>query len=564
MLNRPRLLAATFLVCTSLAAASCQSPGLGLGGDLGGPLSDDGLSRGSICAKPRTENFGPAGGRIVIGADESPALAGLSIQIPGGALNGQIALMVTCGEELAGPGERPLSASVRLLPEAQTFITPVTLTLPMSETTPPDSAEVVVAVRSAGQLTYLTGSDLHPGPTAGSLNVEVSHLGDYEVVARTTQTFPPTQNIDVLFVMDNSPSMAPKQRALARQIPLFIQKLDMLGLDYHIGVVSTDIGTNVDATHPWGGNVGTCDTFLGDDGVMQAAACTSRGGLTAEARNACAELCPDDRFVPNNGQPFISKVSGVTNVPVNMVLDPMTGKMVDRGPINAFQCMALLGDSGCGVESPLEAVRRALDGHRADNKGFLRSGSLLAVIFLTDEDDCSVQFGRRTENNPVTMDCPSPDQNAPAGCFNLDYRCLARSVTCDQPMNTAGVKTNCKERPANYLEATSTYTKFLHTLRPDSRLVIGGIWTLPAIDKGGKLVVARGGGTASPFLNRAGAADASCAYASDMGIYGQAQLRLSTFAAGFADAQQYSICDIDNFARSVDLIAKTISDKVKK
>ena len=49
-----------------------------------------------------------------------------------------------------------------------------------------------------------------------------------------------------------------------------------------------------------------------------------------------------------------------------------------------------------------------------------------------------------------------------------------------------------------------------------------------------------------------------------MGIYGQAQLRLSAFAAGFADAQQYSICDLDNLASSVDQIAKTISDKVKK
>ena len=560
MLNRLRPLAASFLVCTSLATASCQSPGLDLGED--GPSTDGGLSRGSICKKPRSEDFGAAGGRLVIGADESPALAGLSIQIPGGALNGQITLMVTCGDELAGPDERPLSASVRLLPDAQTFITPVTLTLPMSETTPPDGAEVVVAVRSAGQLTYLMGSDLHPGPVAGSLNVEISHLGDYEVLARTTQTFPPTRNIDVLLVMDNSPSMSPKQKAMAKQIPLFIRKLDMLGLDYHIGVVSTDIGTNVDATHRWGGNIGTCDTFLGDDGVMQASACTARSGTTSEARNTCAELCPDDSFVPNDGKPFISKVGGVTNVPVDLVFDPMSGKMVDRGPINAFQCMALLGDSGCGIESPLEAVPRALDGHRADNSGFLRPGSLLAVIFLTDEDDCSVQLAQRSENNPTTMDC-APDANAPGGCFNIDYRCLARSVVCDQPMNTAGVKTNCRERPANYLEPTSTYTKFLHTLRPDSRLVIGGIWTLPAIDKGGKLAVARGGGTTSPFLNRAGGADASCVYASDMGIYGQAQRRLSGFAAGFADAQQYSICDLDNFASSIDQLAKTISDKTK-
>ena len=48
-----------------------------------------------------------------------------------------------------------------------------------------------------------------------------------------------------------------------------------------------------------------------------------------------------------------------------MELDPMSGKMVDRGPIHAFQCMALVGDSGCGIEGQLEASMRALDGHPA-------------------------------------------------------------------------------------------------------------------------------------------------------------------------------------------------------
>lgn len=564
MPTRTRSLAATLFVCLSLATASCQNPTDQVG-DLGSQLPDGGLSRGSLCAKPRSEPFGPAGGRIVIGVDESPALAGLSLQIPGGALNGQITMMVTCGDELAGPSETPLGASVRLLPESQTFITPATLTLPLNGASQPDGTELVVAVRAAGQLTYFTGGDLHSGPGADAISINISHFGDYQLLARRTQSFPPTRNIDVLFVMDNSPSMSPKQKELAKQIPLFIQNLDELGLDYHIGVISTDIGIDVDATHQWGGNIGACDTFTGDDGVLQAAACSSRFATTPAARMACAELCPDDKFVPTDGKPFISKISGVSNVPMQLVLDPRTGKMVDRGPISAFQCMALLGDGGCGVESPLEAVRRALDGHRADNAGFLRPDSLLAVILLTDEDDCSVQLARRAENNPLTMDCPTADANAPAACFNIDYRCLARSVICDQPLNTTGVKTHCVERPANYLEPTSTYVNFLRTLRPASRLVIGGIWTLPAVNQGGKLVVARrGGGMTTEFLNRAPAADASCTYAGDESIFGQAQLRLSTFASGFTDAQQYSICDLDNFARSVSQLARSIADKVKQ
>ncbi len=46
--------------------------------------------------------------------------------------------------------------------------------------------------------------------------------------------------VDVLFVVDNSGSMAEEQRALRENFPLFIQYFSGSGLDYHVGVVSTD------------------------------------------------------------------------------------------------------------------------------------------------------------------------------------------------------------------------------------------------------------------------------------------------------------------------------------
>ena len=88
------------------------------------------------------------------------------------------------------------------------------------------------------------------------------------------------------------------------------------------------------------------------------------------------------------------------------------------------------------------------------------------MVFLTDEDDCSVQLARRAENNPMTRDCSTPDQEAGYDCFNLDYRCLARSVMCDQAMNTAGTKTNCKERTSNYLDPVSRFVTFFKGAAP--------------------------------------------------------------------------------------------------
>lgn len=194
----------------------------------------------------------------------------------------------------------------------------------------------------------------------------------------------PHKDVDILFVIDNSPSMAPKQKVLTAAIPQFISAIEATGTNYHVGVVTTDLGINV----PNGTTTGvqfprnpllSCNTAAGDDGVLQNTPCTNRAGLTGEAAAACSTLCPDPKFVPDGGARYISKVDGVTNVPSLL----MGG--VDTGPQRAFQCLSLIGDTGCGVEQPLEAAKRALDDHRPDNKGFNRKTSVLAVIFITDE-----------------------------------------------------------------------------------------------------------------------------------------------------------------------------------
>lgn len=370
------------------------------------------------------------------------------------------------------------------------------------------------------------------------------------------------RDLDVLFLIDNSPSMSPKQGALTKNIPKFIKQLDATGANYHIGIATSDIGSNTAPGVPWGGNIGSCDTFEGDDGGLQAVSCDTRTQVTPGARMACAELCPDSKFVPTDGRRYISKIDGITNVPSKLELDPSTGKMVDTGPERAFRCMALVGDAGCGIESPLEGAKRALDGHNPMNTGFLRANSLLAVVFITDEDDCSVQMARRSENNPLNRDCDpmKPDEY---DCYNVDYRCFARSLQCNESLLTTGIKTGCMERPNNYLESVDKYVKFFQALRRPDRLLVSGIWTLPPIQGGGKVEISRGsGGTTTPFLNRAGGSGASCTYDGNMGIYGQAQLRLSKFASQLPGSIETSICKIDNYNDALDQIAARVTSKL--
>ncbi len=409
-------------------------------------------------------------------------------------------------------------------------------------------------------------SGVAKGQAAGQARIGCTYRGVSATAALTVNPgpLPPLAGkVDLLLVIDNSPSMSPKQKALGNNIGRLTRLLQQLDIDYHVGIISTDVGTNTAPGTPWGG-IGACDTYEGDDGVMQSAACTARTTTSSEARAACAALCPDSKFVPTDGLRYITSSGGVTNVPAALEVDPMTGKTVDTGPEKALRCMGMIGDSGCGIESPLEALKRALDGHRSENSGFLRPDALLTVLVITDEDDCSVQLARRSENSPFTHDCDPTSPDA-FDCYNLDYRCLARSVQCDQTMLTPGDKTNCQERPGNYLESVDKYVTFLGTLRPAGRLVVSGIWTRPAVTEGGKVQITRmSGGTTTPFLNRASGTGASCAYASDTTIIGQAQLRLSSFASKLPGSLQSSVCDIDKYSMALDGVVQAIRTKLGK
>ena len=94
-----------------------------------------------------------------------------------------------------------------------------------------------------------------------------------------------------------------------------------------------------------------------------------------------------------NGDRFISDASGGKNY---------TGNLAD-----VFSCIAPLGESGCGFEQSLLAVTHALGADNFDaqgipqpppeNAGFLRSDAALAIVMLTNEDDCSAPGGAMNE-----------------------------------------------------------------------------------------------------------------------------------------------------------------------
>lgn len=183
----------------------------------------------------------------------------------------------------------------------------------------------------------------------------------------------PVREVDILFVIDNSPSMKEEQDRLRDNFPVFMDELDQITggrPDVHVGVVSSDLGSGVNGQD-------NCSRAGGDRAVLQVG-------------TGCG-LDPNSRFLVSNDR-------GARN---NFTGDIRT----------VFSCMANLGDRGCGFEHQLEAARRALDAKvTPENAGFLRDNAYLAIIVLTDEDDCSADpqstiFGETIGDTAHSMRC---------------------------------------------------------------------------------------------------------------------------------------------------------------
>ncbi len=247
------------------------------------------------------------------------------------------------------------------------------------------------------------------------------------------------RDIDILFVIDDSPSMLDKQNNLKANFPNFINVLNTIegGLpNVHLGVVTSDLGTKAadgTAANSIPGSVGGCSSSGGKNGALQT------NGATAVTGN------------------YISDIKDNTGMrQVNY-----TGTLAD-----AFTQIASVGAAGCGFEQHIEAAKRGLDNNPA-NAGFLRQSAYLAIIFLADEDDCSM--------NHSTLLTSDTSQLGPLQSF----RCTRFGIICDQggqdsnAMNQVGPKGMCHSADdGNYLTKIPDYVNFFKGLKSDPNSVI--------------------------------------------------------------------------------------------
>ena len=319
--------------------------------------------------------------------------------------------------------------------------------------------------------------------------VEIDHVAEEKVLLDVSEN----RDVDILFVVDNSRSMAREQSSLGDKFSRVIDTLERHpdGLpSIHIAVVSTDLGG--------GGDQNICG-ISGDGGQFQGSACSSLNG------------------------PFLSSIVQEDGSRIENFSETMA---------ETFSCMSALGINGCGFEQPLESMRRALSAPQSES--FLREHAYLAVVIVTDEDDCSAK-------DPSVYNSAVQDLDSALGPAK-SFRCFEFGVQCDQDgdeVRALGPRSGCVPRDdSEYLYDVDEYVQFLYGLKKSPRQVLvatiagelSPVQVVPKYDEQQDLDYV--------------ALDFSCTREDAEAV---PPIRLSAFVNGFAgdNGQETSICEED-------------------
>ncbi|MFH2007268.1 MAG: vWA domain-containing protein [bacterium] len=280
------------------------------------------------------------------------------------------------------------------------------------------------------------------------------------------------RDVDMLFVIDNSGSMAGEQANLRQNFSALMTELRNMtgGLpNVHLGVTSTDLGTGMF-------QITYCEQQGGDAGGLMTGACANPTGGAPYIIDVEPQSCEITKEPTGNCSAHTcSQTHCAFESSTQFAVDAATGCPRCRNYQNeeledVFACIADLGTMGCGFEQPLESMYKALDTGNAANTGFIRENAFLAILLITDEDDCS-------GSTPQLYDNTQTDINSTLGPLT-SYRCFEFGISCDINSRThQGTRQNCvpREDGAALLQPLSRYIQFLQALKDPAMLVIAAI-----------------------------------------------------------------------------------------
>ncbi len=406
--------------------------------------------------------------------------------------------------------------------------------------------------------------------TTNNTTVESADTGD------PGQAFPVAlsvnKDVDILFVIDNSGSMGQEQAILARSMENFIETLERPGVEanYRIGVTTTDNG------NPW------CQGTGPEAGALRMTSCRSRptefifeGAITIDAtQEACYDLCPEEwtniSVLPTTVEPggaatprnWIESTVGVTNLPEGLTA------------AQAFSCVGPQGINGCGFESHLESMWKALRRSQTEGDtdfGFIRDSAVLSIVHVTDEADCSYNNEHETiflpDGDRLFWSDPAAPAPTSAVCWNAGVACTgAGTYQCEAVhYDVAGLEVGEQQadddavmRPlSRYIGIVQELEDVKQTITPDQQVLVS---VIAGVNSDGTI-------TYQDALD-------DPAFQTDFGIgpgcissNGAAvpPVRLAEFASAFQVGSQrnlFSVCDQD-YGPALESIAEAMADQLR-
>jgi hypothetical protein len=172
--------------------------------------------------------------------------------------------------------------------------------------------------------------------------------------------------VDLLFVIDNSHSMADEQTNLVASFPGFIDGIStFLGADadYRVGIITTDAYA--------------FNTF----------GCTDLGDLVTQTGGELSSHASCGPFA--EGHPFMTNADDLAT---------------------SFACAADVGIAGAGVEKPMQALTTLLASRNDPcTANFVREDAVLVITIITDEEDDGDSIGDPWDWHAAVLDAKGGD-----------------------------------------------------------------------------------------------------------------------------------------------------------
>lgn len=242
--------------------------------------------------------------------------------------------------------------------------------------------------------------------------------------------------VDILFVIDNSNSMAEEQKDLDTNFTIFVDRLIAAGANFRIGVVTTD-DLNTLAEKATFSTMSAFDSDFFEKNYPDE---------KEDFRERCANYYTDGKHAWIQSEDIAKYVS-----------ENASNEEKSAWVRDMFRCSAMVGTNGHQIERGLSTMWKGLATYLGtsvtDTNRFKRPGSILSIVFVTDENDCSdsmVSDGYATLADGITLATSESILGSQSG----------HTKVCENERN---IEDSCTITKRDAISYTSTDGSFIET-----------------------------------------------------------------------------------------------------